>query len=694
MLIVGTRSFVLLLGTMVVVWARPSLLRAETRYVWAGSPSDGPGTNWPTAFHTIQSGIDAVVSNDIVLVTNGVYATGGKAIFNGFINRVALDKPIKVQSVNGPEFTMIVGQGPMGASAVRCAYLTNGAVLSGFTLTNGATRTTWEQNKEMSGGGAWCGSSAVLSNCIISGSSASKNGGGVYSAAGGANAVLVDCVIVGNSAGYSGGGVYGGMLTNCFVKGNLADYSGGGAAKVTANACSVIANSAGYGGGGGADSCSLHYCSLAANSATNSDGGGAQYSSLLGCTLSGNSAFVYGGGVARCQVDSCTIVSNQAQSGAGVIGGDLQAQGPSHLVRDSVIAFNIASGSGGGACGTVLRNCNLASNAAGQAGGGADSCVAVMCRISSNTAGSGGGVSRTILSNCVVMSNSALTGGGADNGSSLVNCLVASNSAQTGGGVHSATLQHSTVAFNVASSGGGGICNSYASNSIVFLNSSPTSANWATSELALCCTYPAPAGIGNLTNEPSFVNPSAGDFHLRYGSPCIDMGASAGIPGVTNDLAGTPRPLDGNGDGIGKPDMGAYEYDPFTADSSSDGIPDWWCRGYHLDPNAADVARGDPDGDAFTTLQEWIALTDPTNAASLFRIEAISGTADGCAVFFTASAGRVYSLRCGTNPASGGWSDVTGQTDIAVTGVSGLGCLTDAHGYGNMLFYRVRVSLP
>jgi hypothetical protein len=224
---------------------------AAVRYVSPVSPAPAPPyTTWTSAARNIQDAVDAAGPGDTILVTNGVYATGGRAFITSLTNRVTINKPLVVQSVNGPLVTVIQGNQPIGSNAVRCVYLTNNATLIGFTLANGGTHTNGTFS-EQNGGGAWCErSNAVISRCIFTNNTANGQGGGAF------NGTLNNCLLLGNAASRGGAAAVqdgvAAILNNCTIVGNIASNSGGGlyssgiagASYLLARNCIVTDNSA------------------------------------------------------------------------------------------------------------------------------------------------------------------------------------------------------------------------------------------------------------------------------------------------------------------------------------------------------------------------------------------------------------------------------------------------------------------
>lgn len=341
-----------------------------------------PYVSWATAATNIQDAIDVAQPGEFVLVGDGTYSTGGRVVYDSMTNRVALTKPISVRSLNGPEVTVIAGTSELSGGLARCAYLTSGASLVGFTLTKGLT------SFFASGAGVWCESTnAFLTNCILSGNIAYNNGGGAWSG------TLVDCILTNNDAYSSGGGAYGSALVNCTIANNDSEW-GGGASACTLRNCTVSTNGS-WGRsacGGGVSGSTLEDCLLVGNRNNSQAGGGGAYNStLIRCTLIGNTTTSVGGGAYASTLDRCVLIGNSAQEGGGVTAG---------TVNNSLLLTNSAV-RGGGAWRANLTNCTIVGNTGVISGGGLYSASAYNCIVFYNSAATNSNSEITVFNYCL-----------------------------------------------------------------------------------------------------------------------------------------------------------------------------------------------------------------------------------------------------------------------------------------------------
>jgi len=560
-----------------------------------------PYTSWATAAVNIQDAIDAAAEGDVILVTNGVYQSGGRVVFGALTNRVAVIKPMALESVNGAESTVIQGSGPAGDSAVRGVYLAGGGELLGFTVTNCATRADGDTVQEQSGAGVWSESTnSMLLGCVIGGNIANQSAGGVY------QATAFNTLFLQNSAS-SGGGASFCILSNCTFSTNFAFFSGGGVYNSALTDCLLTNNVVSYPplywttSGGGAYGSTLTRCLLVTNNAV--AGAGAESSVLNDCVMLSNPG-LYAAGADNCQLTNCIVALNTGEQGAGVFGST---------------AYN--------------------------------------CIISGNSATYGAGAGYSTLIRCILETNFTFDGevpglgGGADN-STLYNCLLDRNRSSTSAGASASTLYNCTVVSNLTTLEGGAVDGCLVYNSIVYGNPTPDGTNFSNSTLTNCCTFPLPAdGVGNITNAPLFVFPATNNFRLQAASPCINSGNNL-FTSVGGDLDNNPRV------NAGTVDIGAYEFQGATSLLSYA-----WAQHYGL-PTDGSADFLDPDGDGMNNWKEWIAGTDPTNALSFLQMmpPSPSTNTSGMVVTWNSVFGKNYFIQRAANLTKNAFSTI--QTNV------------------------------
>ncbi len=224
-------------------------------------------TNWDSACNNLQTAIDSAAAGDQIWVRAGTYfptkdTSGnirvttnkelltfnikkGIALFGGFSG----SEVRKEQRNLSTNITILNGN--LGGSlhvynVVNLNYSNQNTILDGFTITGGNAG-----NGNNNGGGIFCDSSlAIISNCTITGNSATFKGGGLYNrnssptvvnsifvmntaALGGAvyndnsSPLIINCTMVSNNSISNGAGVFNEspsspVITNCIIWGNTS----------------------------------------------------------------------------------------------------------------------------------------------------------------------------------------------------------------------------------------------------------------------------------------------------------------------------------------------------------------------------------------------------------------------------------------------------------------------------------------
>jgi hypothetical protein len=295
------------------------------------------------------------------------------------------------------------------------------------------------------------------------------------------------------------------------------------------------------------------------------------------------------------------IQGNTASTGSGMysggVGGGLEFYGNSNaILNGNLVSNNVASTASIGYGGGLY----LARTEATLSGNRVQDNVA-----STVDCGMGGGLSlgisdatlvdNTIISNAATINPTAPGWGGglrmwSDSTFTLTNSIFAGNLANTGGSglwfegesaePISGRLRHTTIADNNGSSGQGVYVGDYTTLSFintiiaghtsvgVYVGSSGTAdlnaTLWYNGGEDTGGTGTIMTGTINVYEDPAFIRPNWGNYHIAENSAAKDTGLNAG---VTTDIDGQPRPYD-----IGY-DMGADEYWPLCVLGSCTYLP-------------------------------------------------------------------------------------------------------------------------
>jgi predicted outer membrane repeat protein/parallel beta-helix repeat protein len=402
-----------------------------------------------------------------------------------------------------------------------------------------------------------------ISGLALTGGDITDGGGAILSQE---DLTVEGSTIHGNYAG-SGGGIYSFgplALTDCIVSGNTASGSGGGILNLYANTtltgCTITDNSALQGDGGAIrgfgslTTITLNDSVLSDNSATAGFGGGIYtYGSvtLNNDVVSGNES-QGGGGVLALRpitVTNSLIAQNVATLYSG---GGLQAHGSVSVFGSTIVANSALSGSGGGivAQGSVsVTNSTLSDNSAIQGG-------AIYC---------GGGTSSVTISFSTIVANVVTSpsgrGGGIFFGGTSLNALnlngsiVAANSGPTGPDLIVGSIAKANITYSLIGDKSG----------TPFVEAPVGSPDAKGNLIGGPAHGVIDPMLGLLADNGGFMLPDGSHIlthALLSNSPALGAGNSSAVPGVggvpVHDQRGVPFiRIYG-----GRIDMGAFELQP------------------------------------------------------------------------------------------------------------------------------------
>ena len=126
-----------------------------------------------------------------------------------------------------------------------------------------------------------------------------------------------------------------------------------------------------------------------------------------------------------------------------------------------------------------------------------------------------------------------------------------------------------------------------------------------------------------------------------------------------------------------------------SVDHVGDGIPDWWRRQYFggsgTTTNAASCSTCDIDGDGMTTLEEYLADTNPTNASSRLAIIGVASQTNGTQIAWIGGTGVRQVVERSPTLFTNQWSAIF--TNVPPTSTTNFFMHTGAA--ASNLFYRI-----